>query len=215
MRSTPDGRFPVTRRAFGANVSHQGQGHSAGNCAEKGPPRVGVAVQAARGGIAGKAGPCLADVRGGGVRAWLLLASALWVQGRQHAEEQHSILARKVRQERPAGRRGSTSPQASRLASVRRLGMRTQLNGKVGTGRPSPCGTNSSMTACSTTEPLGRAGLTLGIPGRSIRARASWINRPTLAGMDSIGTTDRARAIPHRTDRSSRRYPRGRAASPE
>jgi hypothetical protein len=42
------------------------------------------------------------------------------------------------------------------------------------------------------------------------------INRPTLADTDSIfGTTDRARAIPHRTDRSSRRYPRGRAPSPE
>lgn len=149
MRSTPDGRLPVTRRAFGANVSHQGQGHGAGNCAEKGPPRVGAAVQAACVSIAGNAGPCPAEVRGGGVRAWLLLASALRVQGRQHAEEQHGVLARKVRQERPAGRRGSTSPQASRLASVRRLGMRTQLSGKVGTGRPSPFSTNSSMTACS------------------------------------------------------------------
>lgn len=142
MKCAPEGRFPVTRRGFGADVPNQGQEHSAGTCAEAESPCVGAAIRAARGGVARKAGPRPTEVRRGCLRAWLFLASASWVQGRQHAEEQHGVLASQVRKERPARRRGSTRPQASRLASLCCLGMRAELDRKVGTRRAPPCGTN-------------------------------------------------------------------------
>ena len=146
MRGATDGRFPDTRRTLRTHVSHPRKGHGAGACVTKGPSWVGAPVQASRRVVAGKTGPCLAKVRGGSVRARLFLASAFRVQGRQHAEEQHRVLEGEIREERPAGCRGATSTQTSRLASVRCLGVRTELNGEVGEGRPAPRGTNTTMT---------------------------------------------------------------------
>ena len=185
MRGATDGRFPDTQRTLRTHVSHPRQGHGAGTCDTKGPPCFGTAVQAARRFVARKTGPCLAKARGGRVRAWLFLASAFRVQGRQHAEEQYRVLEDEIRQKCPAGRRGATSTKTPRLASVRRLGVPTQLNGEVGEGRPAPRGTHTKITSGGVMGPIARTQDGLMLRLRAVRERGRLSHSMSVAAAAS------------------------------